>query len=166
MERHSRLSTLASSVGRHLLAFVIFWVIGLTFVQFGERVLSGWPASAIGQLLACVLGIAIALRMRAAVTAYFLAAMAAFSASELGIHFYYGIRAAQGAPTHFAVMGAGILGVVLGALMTRCRRPSAFSTVPMREPPPTGMAMPADNPDTATSQRRSNLALQPAGFRS
>jgi len=166
MERHSRLSTLASSVGRHLLAFVIFWVIGLMFVQFGERVLGGWPASAIGQLLACVLGIAIALRMRAAVTAYFLAAMAAFSASELGIHFYYGIRAAQGAPTHFAVMGAGILGVVLGGLMTRGRRPSPFSAIPVHEPPPTGTATPADNPDTTTSQRRSNLALQPAGFRS
>ena len=69
--------------------------------------------------------------------------MAAFSASELGIHFYYGIRAAQGTPTHFAVIGAGILGVVLGALMTRGRRRSAFSTVPVGESPLTGTAMPA-----------------------
>ena len=164
MERHSRLSTLASSVGRHFVAFVIFWVVGLAFVGFGERVLGGWPASAIGQLLACVLGIAIALRIRAPVAAYFFAAMVAFSLSELGIHFYYGIRAAQGAPTHFAVMGAGILGVVFGAIMTSGRHPFVSSTVAVREAPPTGTAMPAGNSNEAPSQRRSNLALQPTGF--
>ena len=68
-------------------------------------------------LLACVVGLAIALLLGAPVVAYFAAALAAFSASELAIHFYYGLRAAQGAPTHFAVMGAGILGVALGALL-------------------------------------------------
>jgi hypothetical protein len=163
MQRHSRLSTLASSVGRHVVAFVIFWVIFLAFVRFGERVLGGWPASAIGQLLSCVFGMAIALRMRAPVAAYFFAAMVAFSVSELAIHFYYGNRAAQGAPTHFAVMGAGIVGVLPGVLMARGRRPFMSSTVAVREAPPTGTAMPADNSNEATSQRRSNPALQPTG---
>jgi hypothetical protein len=60
------------------------------------------PAAEVGQLLACVMGVAISLRIRAPLTAYFLSAMAAFSASELAIHLYYGIRAAQGASTHFA----------------------------------------------------------------
>jgi hypothetical protein len=81
-------------LGRNLLAFVIFWILTFAFVQFGERVLGGWPSSAVGQLLGCVVGVAIALRTRARVTAYFLAAMAAYSVSELTIHLVYGIRAA------------------------------------------------------------------------
>ena len=60
--------------------------------------------------------------MRAPVVAYGLAAMAAFSASELAIHLSYGVRAVQGAPTHFAVMGSGILGVALGALLVAARQ--------------------------------------------
>jgi hypothetical protein len=163
MERQSRLSTLASSVGRQFVAVVSSWVIQLTLIQLGDRMLGGWPASAIGELLGCVFGMAIALRLRAPVAAYFSAAMVAFSVSELGIHFYYGIRTAQGAPTHFAVMGASIVGVVLGALMTRGRRPSVSGTVAVRDAPSTGTAMPADNADGANSKRRSDLALQPAG---
>lgn len=118
MEKHfGSTKSIVLSLGRHLLALVIFWIVGLAFVQLGTRLLGGWPASEIGQLLACVLGVGIAFRMRAPLVVYFLAAMTAFSASELTIHFVYGIRAAQGAPTHFAVMGAGILGVALGALL-------------------------------------------------
>src|SRR5256885_4594967 len=109
--------TIALSVGRHVVAFVTFWIIAFALVQFGVRVLGGWPASEVGQLLSCVLGVGIALRMRAPAVAYFLAAMAAFSASELAIHLAYGIRNVQGAPIHFAVMGSGILGVALGALL-------------------------------------------------
>ena len=120
MERHwTSLWSAALFLGRHLLAVVIFWILGFAFVQFGQRVLGGWPATEAGQLLACILGVAIALRMRAQLVAYFAAAMAAFSASELVIHSAYGLRAARGAPTHFAVMGAGVLGVALGALLMR-----------------------------------------------
>ena len=127
MRGHSRLPwSLLPWLGRHLAAFLIFWIIALAFVQIGERMLGGWPAAEVGQLFGCIVGVAIALRMGAPAMAYFLAAMAAFSASELAIHLYYGIRAVQGPPTHFAAMGAGILGVTLGALLTmrgRARMP-------------------------------------------
>ena len=120
MERHFRSPwSIVLLLGRHLFAFVIFWIVGFALVQIGQKVLGGWPASELGQLLACVLGVAIGLRMRAPLAVYVLAAMAAFSASELAIHVVYGIRAVQGAPTHFAVMGAGVLGVALGALLMR-----------------------------------------------
>jgi hypothetical protein len=149
-------------LGRNLLAFVIFWILSFGFVQFGERVLGGWPASAVGQLLGCVVGVAIALRTRARVTAYFLAAMAAYSASELTIHSVYGIRAAQGAATHFAVMGAGVVGVALGALLTRRndRGPASYPAAV----PHGSLAKPASSTtdtDSATSQQRSNMLLQP-----
>jgi hypothetical protein len=105
-----------------MLAFVIYWIISFALVQIGERLLGGWPASEVAQLLSSVVGVAIGIRMRAPIMAYLLAAMAAFSASELWIHAYYGIRAVQGAPAHFAVLGSGIVGVALGALLMMASR--------------------------------------------
>ena len=169
MGRHSRASwSLASLIGRNLLAFVIFWCIDFALVQIGYRTLGGWPAFEVGQRVACVVGVTIALGMRAAVMAYFLAAMAAFSASELAIHLYYGIRAAQGAATHFAVMGAGILGVALGALlMMRSHRTHGVGAVTVDRGRSHGpAAADGDGSETPKSERRSNLALQPAGARS
>jgi hypothetical protein len=106
-----------SWLGRNALASGVFWFIGLGLVQLGERALGGWPASEAGQLVACIFGVAIALALRARTAAYLIAGFAAFTAAELAIHLSYGIRAAQGAPTHFAVMAAGVTGVVLGGLL-------------------------------------------------
>jgi hypothetical protein len=152
--------SMALLLGRNLLALVIFGILSFAFVQFGERVLGGWPASEAGQLLGCVVGVAIALRTGARVTAYFLAAMAAYSASELTIHSVYGIRAAQGAPTHFAVIGAGVLGVALGALLMRRngRGPASYPATVTHEPVATGSTTEIDR---ATSQHRSTMPLQP-----
>ena len=154
MKRHlgSPLS-MALLLGRNLLAFGAFWILSLTFVQFGERVLGGWPASEAGELLGCVVGVALALRARARVTAYFLAAMAAHSASELMIHSVYGIRAAQGAATHFAVMGAGVVGVALGALLTRRngRGPVSYLATVTDESPANPAGSTTDT-DSATTQ--------------
>ncbi len=143
------------------------WIVGFAFVQVGQRALGGWPAAEIGQLLGCVLGVVIALRMRAPVVAYLVAAMAAFSASELAIHLTYGIRAAQGAPTHFAVMGAGVLGVALGALLMRRGGWAAGSGAGAPNHGTAGGPVPStDGSDVAISEQRSNLPLQPAGVRS
>jgi hypothetical protein len=169
MEKHFRSPwSIVLLLSRHLLALAIFWIVGFAFVQVGQRALGAWPAAEIGQLLACVLGVVIALRMRAPVVAYLLAAMAAFSASELTIHLTYGIRAAQGAPTHFAVMGAGVLGVALGALLMRRGGWAAGSGAgAMNHGTADGPAVPStDGSDVAISEQRSNLPLQPAGVRS
>ena len=112
-----RTSAFAESLGRNVVALVVFWLTARTFVSIGERLLGGWPASTLGELVALLLGVVLALRLRAKVTAYFLTAMTAYSASENAIHLYFGIGAAQGAATHFAVMGAGLIGVILGALL-------------------------------------------------
>jgi hypothetical protein len=167
MDSHSRSPwSLVLSLGRHVFAFVIFWIIGFAFIRFGERVLGGWPATEVGQLLSCTLGVGIALRMRAPVVAYFLAAMAAFSASELATHLSYGIRAVQGAPTHFAVMGSGILGVALGALLImRGRRTPGVGASAANGIASDKVAADADGAEAVTSERRSNTALQPTGAR-
>jgi hypothetical protein len=115
--RSIRSSAFAGSLGRNVVALVVFWLTGLTFIRIGERLLGGWPASTLGELGALLLGVVLALRLGAKVTAYFLTALTAYSASENAIRLYFGIRAAQGAATHLAVMGAGLIGVILGALL-------------------------------------------------
>jgi len=93
--------------------------------------------------------------------------MAAFSASEVAIHLYYGIRAAQGVPTHFAVMGAGVLGVMLGSLLAAGRgvRPGVGTSQAVADPAILKTEINSDH-STGTSERRSTTALQPAGARS
>jgi hypothetical protein len=114
--------TVASVVGFNLLALVIFWMIMLVLVQLGQRAIGGWFAPSLGQTLSCVAGAGIALALRARLAALLAAGFAAFSVSELIAHGYYGIGTVQGAATHFTVMGAGILGVVIGALLVSRQR--------------------------------------------
>jgi hypothetical protein len=108
---------MSRSLAGNVSALVLGWLLSFAGVQFAGRVFDGWLASSTAQALACGVAILVALRLGAKPAAFFLAAMLAFSVSELLVHGYYGIRAAQGAPTHFAVMGAGLLGVALGALL-------------------------------------------------
>jgi len=107
------------SIGRNVLALALFWLLSFGFVQYGLHQLGGWPATEIGQMLGCAAGVGVAIQLRARLAAYFVAAMVAFSASELIVHLYFGIGAAQGAPTHFAGMGAALLSIGLGASIAR-----------------------------------------------
>jgi len=114
------------SLGRNGLALGLFWILGLALVQSGDRLLGGWPASETGQLVGCVGGVLVAIRLRARVALLISAGLSAFSASELVVHLVYGLRAAQGGPTHFAVVGAGLVGVILGTTLARRRSPAIF----------------------------------------
>jgi len=150
----------------NLAALALVWIVGFVLVQVGERALGGWPASEAGQLLSFVVGVAIALRLRTPVVAYVAAAMAAYSASELAIHSIYGLRAAQGAPTHFAVIGAGVIGVALGALLARRDwRGSVSQPLTVKTEPIANANDLTTDGDGSTSQRRSSMLLPPTGTR-
>ena len=116
---NSRLSHLLPAVGRGVLVLALFWLTSFALVQFGQRVFGGWAASQLGIVLACVLGVYFAVRMRVRPVAYLLAGQLAFGVAELALHSVYGIRAVQGAPTHLAVMVAGTLGVLLGWYLSK-----------------------------------------------
>ena len=121
---HSRHFEMIKTVSRGALVLALFWLTGFALVQFGQRVFGGWVVSQVGEVLACLLGVFLAFRMRVKFIAYVLAGQLAFSLSELTLHSIYGNRSVQGGPTHFAVMLAGTLGVVLGwYLRTRGQRP-------------------------------------------
>ena len=115
----SRLSHLLRALGRGGLVLALFWLTSFALVQFGQRVSGSWATSYVGLVLGCALGVYFALRLRVRPVAYLLAGQLAFGVAELVIHAVYGIRAAQGAPTHFAVMAAGTLGVLLGWYLSR-----------------------------------------------
>jgi hypothetical protein len=114
------------TVFRGALVLALFWLTGFALVQFGQRVFGGWAVSQVGEVLACLLGVFLAFRMRVKFIAYVLAGQLAFSLSELALHSIYGNRSVQGGPTHFAVMLAGTLGVVLGwFLRSQSQTPTA-----------------------------------------
>jgi hypothetical protein len=120
MDRY--IQSTVSSTGRVLVSLAAFWLLSFIGVQTAVRWLGGWPFTSIGFLLASTIAAVLAFRFRAAVAAYVVLGFAAMVASELVVHLIYGIRAAQGAATHFAVMGAGVLGVALGASVATLTR--------------------------------------------
>jgi hypothetical protein len=109
-------SQIAKLIWRNSLAVVVGYVLAFAAVQLAQRA-GGWPGTEISQDAAFIGALLIALALRARLIAYVWAALAAFGISELCIHAVYGIRAAQGGPTHFAVMGAAFLAVALGGLV-------------------------------------------------
>ncbi|HYI09474.1 MAG TPA: hypothetical protein VEK57_10425 [Thermoanaerobaculia bacterium] len=111
------LKTIAISMLLNVAAFAAFWIVSFLLIQIAERLLGGWPVTSFAQIAGCAIGVILAIRLEARIMAYFLAGMGAYSISELLIHSVYGIRSAQGAPTHFAVMGAAVLGIMFGAFL-------------------------------------------------
>jgi hypothetical protein len=95
-------------------AFVAFWLLGFT----ANRVFSDLPVRETMQAVATGAAVLLAIRIRAQIMAYFLSAMLAFNVAELAVHSIWG-GAVRGAQTHFAIMGAGLIGVALGALLFR-----------------------------------------------
>jgi hypothetical protein len=83
------------------------------------RVFSTFSGREAIQCLATATALILAVSLRVRLVAFFLAAMLAFNLSELLVHSIWSADMVRGAPVHFAVMGAGILGVVLGLAVNR-----------------------------------------------
>ncbi len=119
-----------TALARHalhtVLALGLFYTLVAFAVQIGERILGGWPSTEYGLVAAAALAILFALKLRARVAAYVIAGLGAYFVAELGVHLVYGLRAAQGAPAHLAVMGAGLLGVCFGALLARAHKAATW----------------------------------------
>lgn len=134
------------AVLRGVLAIAIFWLAALLLSRLGQYVFGGWAANEVGRVLACALGVFLALRLRVKLVAYVLAGQLAFCASELLLHSIFGVRSVQGGATHFAVMLAGILGVVLGWYLSRRQtsEPEPHSAVRSSSNPPSEIVTPQE----------------------
>ena len=113
------LKRLALSIVRNLLALAIFWLIALALVQFGERTFGGWVAPWAGLTLACIVGTAIASKMRATVTTLFLAAITLFAASRFVIQPVFGAAAVRGRETHLISIAIAMAVVLVAAAVAR-----------------------------------------------
>lgn len=94
---------------------VVFWL--LLFIS--ARLFEALPGREIIQVLATATAVVLAVYLRVRLVALFLAAMLSFNLAELLVHAIWTASAVRGAPTHFAVMGAGLLGVILGLVVNR-----------------------------------------------
>jgi len=145
----NRVSALLTTFGLAILVLAVFWLSAYVFVRISDRLLGGWPASQLGILIACGIGIYLSLRLRVRPVAYLLAGQFAFGAAELCLHSIYGIRSVQGGPTHFAVMLAGTLGVLFGWYLGR--RPAPTPPVVDSTPSPVQHTSETHTPHTLAS---------------
>lgn len=111
---HTRVREVFTVVGLNIAAFAIFWVI--LFV--GIRLFQGASFAGVVEPVATAAGVLIALRLGARPMAFFLAAMLAFTLAEFIAH-SVGFQMIRGAQIHFTVMGAGLFGVIFGAVLVR-----------------------------------------------
>jgi hypothetical protein len=121
----SRPSPMWKDVTINALAFAIFWMVLSAFSRTSALLGLDWPANHAGNIIANLLGVGVALRLRARVTAVLLGVTAAAQLAAYVMHLLFGIGTVQGGPTHWALMLAGLLGIALGAVLARPRQPRA-----------------------------------------
>ena len=111
--------SLSRSFAINIAAVVLVWLMSFAVVQALQFAAVGWAAIDIAVLIATTIALGIALRLRARVAAALLTAFVAMEAADLAIHLMFGIRSAQGAGSHFAVLSAAIAGVALSLVLLR-----------------------------------------------
>lgn len=107
--------TVGDAAVSNVMAAVVSWALLFLLARITAGI--GWWGTEVAILLGCVLGVGIARRLHARVLELGLLGMIAFQVAELAMHVAFGIRAVQSGPTHFAVMIAGVLGVVLARIV-------------------------------------------------
>jgi hypothetical protein len=122
-ERWSR--SMWKGVTINVLAFAIFWVGLSAFSRFSGSLGLDWPADHAGRVFVNLVGLGVALRLRARVTSIILGVTAAAQLAGYVMHLFFGIRTVQGGPTNWALMLAGLAGMAFGVVLTRSRRPPA-----------------------------------------
>jgi hypothetical protein len=104
----------AGSVGRNLGSFAIAWLlfgIGIRAGNFFTPTIQN-----VFGLLGGGIGLWIAIRFRATIASMLITGFVLMFAIEFAFHEIFGYHMVQSAPTHFAILAASILGLLLGAL--------------------------------------------------
>ncbi|HET8798930.1 MAG TPA: hypothetical protein VFO89_14650 [Thermoanaerobaculia bacterium] len=110
-------------IGSNLAVVLFFLLVLLVGNVLSGRITTHWVAYSISAVIASVLALAAAVRVNARWAAPLMAVNVGYSVTGLIIYSVFGHQAAQGAPTHIAVMLAAAIGVVLGwYLLSRDRK--------------------------------------------
>ena len=110
---HTRVRETFTLVGLNIAAFAIFWVMLFVGIRLFDP-----PVRVVEPVLTAV-SILIALRLRAKPMAFFLAAMLAYLLAGIIAHSIWGFPVVRGGQIHLTVMGAGLFGVIFGAVLVR-----------------------------------------------
>lgn len=117
-----------ASVAANLKAAFAFWVALTILTRLGHLLSPDWTVSAVRNILAAGIGVWFAFRFRAKVAQIALGGLSVALISLFAIHLIFGLDAARGGPTYFAVILAGLLGVAVAALSGTLARRGRDST--------------------------------------
>lgn len=144
------------AVGRNAVALGVFFAAMIAADRALDTLGLDWPARHAADIVGNLLGVGLALRFRARVAAVTLGVVAIMRLAEYPMHLLFGIQTVQGGPTKWALMLAGLLGIALGVVLTRTRRPPVASTHTAEEPvvpESTTAAPPSSSPPTSLRLR-------------
>jgi len=117
MSEDSRSSV--KKLGVNVLVLFGTWALTLLLVRVAGTVADGSAVRTFGMFLGVGAGLFAALRFRAQVGAWILAAFAGFLLAEGAAHLAFGSRAVQGGEVHLTVMAAALAGSLLTAFFAR-----------------------------------------------
>jgi hypothetical protein len=99
----------------------VMWVIGFALVQTGEHFSAPVTLKETGQLFGIIVGAYLAWKLQGRVALFLLAILFAEIGSLLMAHLYYRVDSVNGGPVQATILLASLLGVVVGAVMSRNR---------------------------------------------
>ncbi len=106
-------------------AFAAFWALLGLMTRIASSLGAPWQLHHGAMIAANLIGVGVAMRLRARVTSALLAVTAAAQFAEYPIQLLFGIDKVQGGGTKWALLLAGAVGLGFGALLMRARRPPA-----------------------------------------
>lgn len=107
----------------NVIPIALAYVLLILLIRIAIAMRAEWLLLNGAEFLAAIAGLVVAWRFGARAAIIVLAAGAAYAAALFAVHAGLGVRAAQGAPTHIAVLVAASIGVMAGAsIMHRARR--------------------------------------------
>lgn len=115
-------TSLGTALTTNVVAFAAFYAVLSAVSRFSRPLDLGWPAHSALVIAINLLGVGVALRLRARVTALVLGVTAAAQLAGYAMQLLFGVT---GAGTAWALMLAALLGIAFGAVMTRWDNPPA-----------------------------------------
>jgi hypothetical protein len=118
-------TTLRRSVVPNVLALAVFWLVFVALAAISREADLHWLVRKAASPVALLVGLGVALRLRAQVATVLLAGLAIAAGAELAMDVSFGVPSVRGAGAHFALILAAVLGVLAGALVPAWRSRSA-----------------------------------------
>lgn len=143
----------------NIVAFCSFWVLISLSARLAAALQGGWVVSNGLMIVATLIGLGMAVRVRARFTAVLLAITAAAILAEFPLQLIYGIAVVQGAATKWALMLAGGFGLLLSRVLARRPDPARSLDAPKPEQAEDEGTTPSPLPPDYTT-----LRLRPASL--